>query len=1075
MSDSDDSSNYSTIHSSSENSNSSKNSKNGLDALEKLVHVSTTTIFDDKCVRKKSNWSKAGKEYKFDGDAFEPETLLRDIPLRSPKLHALLENIDKLDAQDMEKHGIHFKHFIFSDLKSGSFGAKLLASAFLAKNKSLGYSTEDSTVRKLVMLSEAQLMKTAGNNFYLLSSVGVYEKPISVANKKSILKTCNQRPENVNGDLVRFIIMDSGFKEGIDLFDIKYIHIFEPQTTAADQKQVIGRGTRTCGQKGLMFHPTKGWPLYVFNYDIKISEQFQSSFNQSSSAFALYLQAMNLDIRIMQFASDLERATIFGSVDYELNKNIHQFSIAYNSRNSDNHSTRGGADMNGIELDMLQMSLTKNKPQMFVELRKFVREAFEKYKWDDVKMENQCIDTTKGDKAITFSPTQEFLRHYFTPQNPIKGMLIWNSVGTGKTCSAIAAATTAFEPEGYTILWVTRTTLKNDIWKNMFDQVCHERIRMEGIVVPDEQKKRMRLLSKSWSIRPMSYKQFSNLVSKNNSFYKALVKKNGEIDPLKKTLLIIDEAHKLYGGADLSSLERPDMVALRNALMNSYMVSGQQSAKLLLMTATPITQDPLELIKLLNLCKLPDQQMPMDFDSFSEEYLDETGVFTRKGEKDYLNEIAGYVSYLNREKDARQFAQPIIKDVSVPIANQKSLSLIDKYDKKGVAQIFNSDIVKLKNKIIETNKVFDGDLGDLDTGKFLFLKKKCNDYAGNAQKECKKIVGQNIRHLLSDAKNEARKIKDDVKDIREEIKNTNLFKKDRMMEMNENITANPEQYQQYRSTVYSRLKSCAKTMKDASALNEALTDHPTVLAINVDLQNVKDQKMEIQNDFNNKIVANKNRIKELKQMIKTDKENKNVLLAVMKNEQTQMRATKRMDTKILAGDMKFLNKTKKQYIKLKKKFAVKMRKTFKIELKEGLKEAKSIKKAEKKLRQTQRKQGEIREEINDELVKGLVQRYSDIIDDDLEQMATDLEEREEEKQMNREQKEAVKEAAKQAKLQEKEAVKQRKLAEKEAIKRQKVADREAVKQRKVAEQEHARMTKKRERVEKKNTTRKRAK
>jgi len=35
--------------------------------------------------------------------------------------------------------------------------------------------------------------------------------------------------------------MDSGFKEGIDLFDIKYVHIFEHSVNSADQKQVIGR------------------------------------------------------------------------------------------------------------------------------------------------------------------------------------------------------------------------------------------------------------------------------------------------------------------------------------------------------------------------------------------------------------------------------------------------------------------------------------------------------------------------------------------------------------------------------------------------------------------------------------------------------------------------------------------------------------------------------------------------------------------------------------------------------------------------------------------------------------------
>jgi hypothetical protein len=161
-------------------------------------------------------------------------------------------------------------------------------------------------------------------------------------------------------------------------------------------------------------------------------------------------------------------------------------------------------------------------------------------------LENLCQDKTGGGSGeiLKYTPTQDFIRHYFTPQNPLKGMLLWNSVGTGKSCSAIALATSTFEKQGYTILWVTRTTLKSDIWKNMFDQVCNEDIREKiqnsSLIIPEEQKKRMKLLSKSWRIRPMSYKQFSNLVSKQNAFYKTLVKINGEIDPLRKTLLIID-------------------------------------------------------------------------------------------------------------------------------------------------------------------------------------------------------------------------------------------------------------------------------------------------------------------------------------------------------------------------------------------------------------------------------------------------------------------------------------------------------------------------------------------------------
>ena len=150
----------------------------------------------------------------------------------------------------------------------------------------------------------------------MLSSVTVYDQPISVAMKKYMLGKFNQRPENNHGDLVRFIILDSGFKEGIDLFDVKYVHIFEPSTVTADQKQVIGRGTRTCGQKGLEFHPHAGWPLDVFIYDLEIPEKLQGSLIGAKTAMELYLKSMNIDIRLLNFTHDLERTSVLGAVDY---------------------------------------------------------------------------------------------------------------------------------------------------------------------------------------------------------------------------------------------------------------------------------------------------------------------------------------------------------------------------------------------------------------------------------------------------------------------------------------------------------------------------------------------------------------------------------------------------------------------------------------------------------------------------------------------------------------------------------------------------------------------------------------
>ena len=87
-----------------------------------------------------------------------------------------------------------------------------------------------------------------------------------------MLASFNKRPNNINGEDIRFMILDSGFKEGIDLFDVKYVHIFEPQLTKADMTQAVGRATRYCGQKGLKFVPNEGWKLDVFTYTSNTSQ-----------------------------------------------------------------------------------------------------------------------------------------------------------------------------------------------------------------------------------------------------------------------------------------------------------------------------------------------------------------------------------------------------------------------------------------------------------------------------------------------------------------------------------------------------------------------------------------------------------------------------------------------------------------------------------------------------------------------------------------------------------------------------------------------------------------------------------
>jgi len=1502
-----------------------------LEILEKLSKDELLTTFNPTCIRQKSNWSKIKKEHKLDNGFFDSDVFLNDVKNASPKLDALLKKIDSLDKKDEKNHGKKFKHFIFSDLKSGGHGAKMLAAALISTGWNLGYKSkvkgapdsksvslssisssspsasesgypvlnlhegavkikgiegspnyfnisskggaptkeknyhkendddddnEKSKVKwgPIQMLEDKELLKSRGYNFYLLSSVAVFDKPISVKVKKEILGKFNSRPDNIHGDLARIIIMDSGFKEGIDLFDIKYIHIFEPSVNAADQKQVIGRGTRTCGQKGLEFSPTKGWPLHVFVYDLEIPGALQSSLLGATSTFDLLMKAMNVDIRLINFGYDIERLSVLGSVDYELNQAVHNFSVDLDDDDEEDQVVFGGRHLKYGEVKERSISRDKTNRMTFQKMQSYISDNFGQYKWEDVKMENLCVE--KGGQSggaasvLNYTPSQNFIRNYFKPSAPVKGMLLSHSVGTGKchakdtpilmhdgsvkmvqdvqvndflmgddstprkvlslatgvddmydiipvkgdkytvnsehilclkttklgiftiksqtkpfcvryiniktnsitsksfftreeaeefqeliskdniieievnnylklsnnvkknvkgyrtgvdfqskpitldpyiigywlgdgtsrepkisgqdavvlkymkdfafsnnllfnyqkgydyrfssydkhentilkalqkynlinnkhipndykindrstrvqvlaglidsdgyhdkkgccyeitqknktlsddilflarslgfaayskkcekscmyksekktgtywrihisgngleeipvkilrkkqyersinknalvtgitvnhigkgdyygftldgnnryllgdftvthnTCSAIAAATTNFEPAGYTILWVTRTTLKNDIWKNMFGQVCNESIRskiVNGEEIPDDPKKQMRLLSKSWRIRPMSYKQFSNLVSKQNDFYKRLVKENGEVDPLRKTLLIIDEAHKLYGGGDLSSLERPDMVALHNSLMNSYAISGEDSVRLLLMTATPITESPMELIKLMNLCKPMDQQMPHTFDAFSAQYLNEEGHFTQKGENEYLDNIAGHISYLNREKDARQFSQPIVKRVLVPIATEAQLENMAEYDKFIFKSSASENVLKLKEQVEKTNEQLKGELSEMGKERFNYLKSICDEYEEEVpMKLCKKIINKNIKELTSEIKEYIKSIKSQMDVIKTEIKKVSSEKTEGLEKIKRNIEKNPEDFEKYKGSTYFSLRTlCGKRTRTNKQFLDQLQNHPDVVRYNAEIQEHEDHIQMLKNRLNLDTKAYKAQIKQLKKSLKTpgisDLE-KSMIDLTIKDHQANFRTTRKLNAKQLKTDLEQDTKAIKDITIAKKGIYKSVRKTMKNRLKEEKKDLALVKKEEKRLRKTMRKESDVKDDIANEEVKKIVGKYEKNIEEELEEAAEDAEEemkakaqakkaKEEEKQKKQEASEKVKkekqEASEKAKKEKQEAAEKAKKDKQEALEKAKKAKQAEVEREKKAKQ-----------------------
>jgi len=768
------------------------------------------------CIRNTSTWAHVKPNHKFDSAKFNREDVLQDLPLMSPKIHAMLNKIKELDAEDMSNDGKYYKHIIYSDV-TGVNGAKMVASSLIANEYQLVYN-KGKFVNNL---------PPSNYTFGLLTTSNVYQKPLTVGLKKNMMAKMNERPVNVNGSNMRFIILDSGFKEGIDVFDVKYMHILEPLTTKAENTQVIGRGTRYCGQSGLPFKPNVGWSLKVYRYNI--------NYNEDMTLHDLYIKHSNQNINALNFTADIEDIMIAAAVDLPLTENIHMLSTKNNRfyddimkliQDKENKKSKPVKkdlikivsnihgkiytnekkldcklkckgpfeeleEANSIlltaviyDIDKLEDGYKKEKgkiilgkkifdnritngkllnallekypkpilcnyldkrmsycdavnkiwlrplfmfkifgdkiienlkyykrkglineknyketlmfaekykamsnikkplilpiPPMekmkYLDLHNYISLHFKDFKSSSLEIKNKCVSEPETDskkkeyEIVKFSNTQSFVQNFLTPESPYKGLFLYHSVGSGKTCTAIASATKSFDENDYTIIWVTRHTLKEDIWKNMFEKICNIKIRemlQNGKILPKTKAERMALLGKNW-LQPISYKQFTNLIKGKNKFYQQMVARNGKEDPFKKTLIIIDEIHKVYSDT-LSRLEKPNPEVLQDMVQKSYSVSKKDSLKLLLMSATPITEDPMSAVKILNLLLEGDDRFPEDFEEFKSLYCNDNGLFSNLGSFSFIDKVSGLISYIDRSNDRSQFAYPVINDIILNI------------------------------------------------------------------------------------------------------------------------------------------------------------------------------------------------------------------------------------------------------------------------------------------------------------------------------------------------------------------------------------------------------------------------
>ena len=500
------------------------------------------------------------------------------------------------------------------------------------------------------------------------------------------------------------------------------------------------------------------------------------------------------------------------------------------------------------------------------------------------------------------------------------------------------------------------------------------------------------------------------------------------------------------------------MPALHKALMHSYAISGENSCRLLLMTATPITENPMELVQLINLCKLPEEQMPHTFETFSSEYLNSDGQFTERGEGSFLDDIAGHISYLNREKDARQFAQPIIRKIDCPIVSAKNMEIVRQYDKLLLKTDVNGSIQENKERLLKENDRLNGELKEMGKERFEYLKDIC-DEVELPTKYCKKIVNKNIRDCLKEIKEYIKSIREETKNIRKEIQLANKFKTDEVKKIADNIAKNPGLFESYKNSAYFTLRNkCSFRITTIKDLREHFDEYPEVKVLNETIQKQEDAITMLKNQL--LVIKDSYRLKvrELRDFIKNGNLSELERSAIYRtlhdlqgSHKKTMRITRKKTRRDILESEEIIKKVegerKKVYTNLKKT----LKKVSTLKKKDEMKE----KKEEIKMRKIARKQGDLVDEIQDPVIKEIADKYEGKIDEELMGiglvLAEEIEEKGREKEEKLQAKAAAKEALKLAKTEAKAAAKEQKAKEKPAKKTRKSPVKIAEKKVKVAE------------------------
>lgn len=275
---------------------------------------------------------------------------------------------------------------------------------------------------------------------------------------------------------------------------------------------------------------------------------------------------------------------------------------------------------------------------------------------------NELADEQCGTTSFELTPNQKFLKRFISPRTPYNSLLLFHGVGVGKTCSAISIAEQflALTRRRRVLVLLPSALLKDNFRRQVFDvdkdpaQQCAG--QAYAAMIPGRH-----LLTKA-----VLERRISRHISERYRFM-GFIELANEVDRMRRDaaddagpgaqdaavearlaarlraefsnyIIIIDEVHNLRLDSEATRKRVPPIL--------ERVLRAARNVKLLLMTATPMFNDPREMVYLANLMLNNEKRPPLSISS----------LFDRNGElrgpaaeASLRTALRGCVSYMRGE------------------------------------------------------------------------------------------------------------------------------------------------------------------------------------------------------------------------------------------------------------------------------------------------------------------------------------------------------------------------------------------------------------------------------------------